>query len=649
MKYLFLLIFFLLVPVLKPALAESAMITNNITDSTVNQYILINCQETWCESWLSGFFQNNQENEDQEDDDNNEEEVIQEKEFAKYDIRINEIMSAPETGEKEWVELYNTTDEDILLEDWQLEEGAGQKSTLFGTIASKGYLVFEKSSLNNSGDVIILKDKTGKIIDQVVYGDWNDGDSSDNYVAPSKGNSLILWQDSYVETEKVTRGLENIFEKEEIIEEEGEVFSAEVGTQSVASEEKIVLQYSDQICFSEILPNPDGSDDFEWIELYNFSDQDLNLFGWSLADSSGVPFEFSSSQIIKANDYLVLDKEQTKINLNNSGDSLKLFDPEGQEICNMSYEKSTENKSWSLLEGLWQETVNLTPGEKNIQESPQPVDGNIEQNVETQSVASLLDEPPAAAEYQKVSLQDIRNLPAKTKVQVTGQVSVLPGTFSKNVMYLSGSGLQVYYNQANWPELSLGEYVEVKGYVTEINKETRVNINEINKLNQVEDLIPNQISSSLISEAREGWLVQLEGQYLQKDGSKLFFSDSDGEFIVYLKKNTVISAKEFVEGQKYVITGVISQTEEEYRLMPRSQVDFSLIKTETEKNNEPAETVLATGNNQKNKVMIFLFSGLAVLVLFNLIYWFLRKYNIHKLLNFSFLRSSSKEKTENCV
>jgi hypothetical protein len=161
---------------------------------------------------------------DQDEDEDIEEEIVEEDddevvddeeeepepiEYAWQTIRINEIMAAPETGEDEWVELYNPTLTPVNLSGWTLEEGAGQSTELFGTITNDGYLVFDKNNLNNSGDIILLKDATGNVVDEISYGNWDDGDTEDNAPATDRGETLSLIDDVYYISDQITKGAEN--------------------------------------------------------------------------------------------------------------------------------------------------------------------------------------------------------------------------------------------------------------------------------------------------------------------------------------------------------------------------------------------------------------------------------------------------------
>ena len=90
-------------------------------------------------------------------------------------ITINEFMPAPTDG-KEWIELYDGTGYAVDLAGWTLADGTGKNFvTLDGLIAPAGFKSIELSSshLNNSGDLIVLRDANNNEVDRVAYGDWN--------------------------------------------------------------------------------------------------------------------------------------------------------------------------------------------------------------------------------------------------------------------------------------------------------------------------------------------------------------------------------------------------------------------------------------------------------------------------------------------
>ncbi len=301
--------------------------------------------------------------------------------LAKYklgDIVINEFVSDPADGEVEWIELYNTTEKEINLDGWTIEEGSGAKTNLTGIIAASGdgkFMVIEKpkGNLNNNGDIIILRDASGKLIDQVAYGNWNDGNADNNAPVANDpsgvarkfdGHNSFNNAEDFAVTAAPTKGASNIIKEED----------SELGG----------FDFSDDIIISEIFPNPVGSDnENEFIELYNASDRDVDLTGWMLGDDSKKKYEIAvsaksrTSTIIKTKGYLTIYRNESKIALNNNGDSVKLYQPLKDEPSQtVKYEKAIEGWSYNIFDFrflilaltnnkyVWSEVV--TPGEENV-------------------------------------------------------------------------------------------------------------------------------------------------------------------------------------------------------------------------------------------------------------------------------------------
>lgn len=146
------------------------------------------------------------------------------------DIVINEIMYAPATGEPEWIELYNKTNQQISLKNWKLSD-ATSTITITATdrfIDPKSFIVITKDSsilnfynvpspiikanipsLNNTGDAVVIKDDRGVIIDSVYYlpgwGGNTGGKSLERKSADGLSNDPTNWATS-VSLNKATPG-----------------------------------------------------------------------------------------------------------------------------------------------------------------------------------------------------------------------------------------------------------------------------------------------------------------------------------------------------------------------------------------------------------------------------------------------------------
>ena len=282
-------------------------------------------------------------------------------------VVINELVSDPRDDETEFVELFNTSDTAITLDGWWLEDGSEAKTMLEGNIAAKKFIVIDtpKGNLNNSGDIVMLFDPTGKKIDSITYGTWDDGDTSDNAPAPPDPLSIARRLDGldadndfydFVLTDTITKGTPNIISL---------TTESDSGTGQVLGT-KI---FSSEVHITEIYPNPPGSDsEDEFIELYNTSDKTVDITGWKLGDSSKKRYTITDGQMTPGA-YLVLKRATTGIALNNSGgEEVGLYDPNGAIVEKAQYAGSAaEGQSWARKEdGSWAWTTEVTPSEANV-------------------------------------------------------------------------------------------------------------------------------------------------------------------------------------------------------------------------------------------------------------------------------------------
>ncbi|MFC3562330.1 lamin tail domain-containing protein [Pedobacter jamesrossensis] len=115
--------------------------------------------------------------------------------LAKYgDVVINEIFAnsrgSPALPSKEFVEIWNTTNEYILTQGWKYADQTSIYTFLIDTIKPNQHVILATKadeplfktygktiglspwpSLNNDKDILSLSDNTGKVIDKVTYSD----------------------------------------------------------------------------------------------------------------------------------------------------------------------------------------------------------------------------------------------------------------------------------------------------------------------------------------------------------------------------------------------------------------------------------------------------------------------------------------------
>ncbi len=296
-------------------------------------------------------------------------------------IVINEIMIGEKNNSKnEFIELYNPTNDPINLEGYKLKKETDldkfyylvNPSGFKGKIPSKGYFLIaspdyfsvvsadlaysNKSNSLASGNAVILYDKEDKIVDKVGFGLAKDFEGSLPATSPSDGESI-----ERKEIGKDTDDNNKNFE----IKKEPSPRNSSYGV--IPEKESEPKKYSDEIKINEVFPNPKGKDDSEFIELYNCSKEKVDLSGYILKDSSkNGKYEIPNGTEIKPNGYFLIYKEKFKFALNNSNETIYLFNPNKKEIDRMNYvESAKENISYNFDGQKWHWSRFLTPGNEN--------------------------------------------------------------------------------------------------------------------------------------------------------------------------------------------------------------------------------------------------------------------------------------------
>lgn len=559
------------------------------------------------------------------------------------DVVISEFVSDPITGGKEWIELYNRLEKEIDLSSLFLIEGSGQKTQLTGELLPGEYVVFNKSSLNNSGDIIILQTIDNQVIDQVAYGDWDDGDLFDNAPMAADPYSVIRlsvnrdydidFQDFFV-TLVPTPGLENIYEPIVVeVEEESELEEEVVAEENeeLDNSDAVGGEYVGDVIITEIFANPEGSDvGLEFIEIYNNGQTEVNLKGWKLDDidgGSGI-FVIKDDLFLAPGQYHSFYNNITKLTLNNDTDMARLLTPDDLIIQTIEYKNCVEGQSYNLYKDEWYWSNIVTPGEENEVA-----------DLEIAGMSSLVSASSAVALKSsklpiKTTLDKVRQYDNGQLVSVSGVVSVPPGLLGKNIIYLQGSGIQVYFSKGQWPELAIGDRVELVGKMSEVQGERRINLaqaQDILVIEQGNSVEPHEIKAQEIGEQTEGWLVKVTGEVVAKDGVRLTLLDDTGEVIVYFKSTTALSVKNYNEGDRLTIIGIITQSKDEYRLIPRINKDLISLEIDNSIAGVVEEEKQIWEKEKYGLWQTFLSYGLIFFLLVGVLIWYLeKKYDLRR-------------------
>jgi len=268
-------------------------------------------------------------------------------------IIITEVYPNPDTGESEWIEIYNSATQSANLSGFSLYDTLSQPSLLvrFSDLMIAPLTAYvatiSGSKLNNTGDTVVL------------YNDQQATASAMSYSSSEKGMSwnLTSLSDPSVYLATPSAG---VFFAQETVEVIGESEQATPPAETPVAIQTELVDVS-QISLSEIMACP-NTGNVEWIEL--FSGKDITLENWILTDNSGNTRNLSGK--IPAGNYGVF--EWASSILNNSGDEFSITTNFGQLIAKAKYEECKVGKSLVLLNNEWQPTE-PSPGYKNSKPS----------------------------------------------------------------------------------------------------------------------------------------------------------------------------------------------------------------------------------------------------------------------------------------
>lgn len=126
------------------------------------------------------------------------------------------------------------------------------------------------------------------------------------------------------------------------------------------------------------------SDDEQFIEVENTSDQVVDLLGCRLATHKNKN-EFIFGEVeLRSGEFMSVKIIETELRLiKTTDDVVFLLDSEGSEIDEVKYQNLKKDTSWSLFDGIWVATYVRTPGETNLYERWLPCEAGYWRNEST--------------------------------------------------------------------------------------------------------------------------------------------------------------------------------------------------------------------------------------------------------------------------
>ncbi|MEX2053273.1 MAG: lamin tail domain-containing protein [Candidatus Paceibacterota bacterium] len=320
-------------------------------------------------------------------------------------VVINEIAWAGTTAQAldEWIELYNTEKYDINLDGWTLKSGDNSPNmTLEGVVSAGKYYLIERTDddtittqeadiatsfgaggLNNDGEMLILSDAKGKIMDITGrLGDkWFAGEvsqriSMERISAAGRGDDPANWRNfsgiNLIDKDAKGNNINgtpkgpNSQVINNFVSNGGGGGSSVSGSSSSGSgsepeEEPAEPQvtYPGIVVVNEIawMGTASSSND-EWIELYNTSSQSVDISGWTLKAQNGMPNISLASKSVDAFGFFLMERTvDTTISdisadqiyvgaLEDIGEILELRDKDGNLIDSVGPQDASSSLDW---------------------------------------------------------------------------------------------------------------------------------------------------------------------------------------------------------------------------------------------------------------------------------------------------------------
>lgn len=292
-------------------------------------------------------------------------------------ILISEVQTGTEeSASQEFIEIYNNGPSEIDISGWSLyyKSATGtswvKKATInTKALASGEFYVFSanmpgdisySSTLSQTGGNIQIRDKSGAVKDTLGWGNANSA-----LVQPASESAPGQSMYRIFDFENATmQNTDNNFDDFELAQS---ATPSKLPEQILPEQEQGPVIYP-KIELSELFPNPqspqsDAIDEF--IELFNPTGQDVDISGWKLRDDSGAEY-IIKNKIIQSGYRLAIKATESKITLNNTGDTIQLINPNGEVVDeSANYGDAQEGLGWIKSSGLWQWAISATPDDSN--------------------------------------------------------------------------------------------------------------------------------------------------------------------------------------------------------------------------------------------------------------------------------------------
>ncbi len=425
---------------------------------------------------------------------------------------------------------------------------------------------------------------------------------------------------------------------------------------------KVLAQTEPLVLINQVLIEKSSGAKHELVELYNPNQKIINLNNFSLQKktASGKTSNLVSAKNFKGEippqgyfliaspelcDEIACDlkySSQASLAKNNTlilyNQNNKIIDKLGWGETNDYYTKPAPNpaKDQVLKRVKYNNTSPNNQIDYNLENT------NIKVRNSQGKIIKIKLEAPAKKkrEFKNISLKNIKNTSDKDYVKVTGIVSVLPGTLGLQYFYIHDQydndkniyGLQIYNYHKIFPEIKIGDRIEVRGQISVTGQEPLINYKiKTKEANDIKIISSNNKTPSAelikISELKPqqlGQIKKIKGEITQNKSNQIYLDDGQNEILIDIRKNTNIPRHTLKEGEFFTISGLLREKSKTLSLCPLSLSDIESEKNLENEQNDilmPESWTLEKKNDKNSffKYLITLSIILGLLFLFKIV------------------------------
>lgn len=288
------------------------------------------------------------------------------------------ILISKISQDKKYVEIYNSTNQNVNLAGWKIEYYAGPVAKPVGkvfkneVILPNEFLVLSNDKMlagaikfdnnlglaQNDGSVVLLR-SDGSIADTVGW-----GNNSKSAGSPIKGGVKIVWRcfiDGNIIDSK-NNSTDFLSSKDSDNQEIVPYSRPNCKSPEPKPEPSKELNKCEGLKLSEIASNVDE----QFIEIINSGEKTVITTGCKLTvGDSGVRENIGDIEL-NPGEFLTIKIKNTKLKLPKTKGKVYLLDEAGSKISSAGYNNIPKGASWSLIDDEWTQTFRITENSENI-------------------------------------------------------------------------------------------------------------------------------------------------------------------------------------------------------------------------------------------------------------------------------------------